>query len=160
MERKRHWRHGITGAGFIEKDDSGLFLCPHCGLGFKSRNGLGQHISYKHHKIRISSFSISPPWNKDQKIGFRKETLEKLHNGELNPVNSKRVIKRFLVERDGEKCSTCGLETWLGNTIIFDIDHIDGNRNNNLPENWRLLCPNCHRQTPTWGNKKSQWTTS
>lgn len=37
--------------------------------------------------------------------------------------------------------------------MTMDIDHIDGDHRNNKPENLRLLCPNCHRQTSTWGKK-------
>jgi len=35
----------------------------------------------------------------------------------------------------------------------LDLDHIDGNRENNLDENLRLLCPTCHAQTPTYKGK-------
>jgi hypothetical protein len=27
----------------------------------------------------------------------------------------------------------------------LDVDHIDGNKENNNPENFRTLCANCHR---------------
>ncbi len=67
---------------------------------------------------------------------------------------SASAILRYLSERDGYKCSGCQIGEWLGEKIILDVDHIDGNRKNNLPLNLRLLCPNCHRMTPTWGNKK------
>jgi hypothetical protein len=30
---------------------------------------------------------------------------------------------------------------------------IDGDANNNLPSNLRLICKNCHALTPTFGNK-------
>ena len=42
---------------------------------------------------------------------------------------------------------------WNNKPLSFHLDHIDGNRNNNQRSNLRLLCPNCHSQTPTWGVK-------
>lgn len=68
-------------------------------------------------------------------------------------VGVKSSIVRYLKERDGLKCSICNLYEWCGDKIPLDIDHIDGDFRNNFPDNLRFLCPNCHRQTPTWGNK-------
>lgn len=67
--------------------------------------------------------------------------------------NSPAMIK-FLTERDGYKCSCCGVSEWQGKELSLDVDHTDGNNKNDHPSNLRFLCPNCHRQTPTWGNKK------
>ncbi len=36
----------------------------------------------------------------------------------------------------------------------MELDHIDGDNKNNLKENLRLLCPNCHAKTPTWRKRK------
>ena len=36
----------------------------------------------------------------------------------------------------------------------LDVDHIDGNRNNSLPENLQTLCANCHRLKTKLQNKK------
>jgi hypothetical protein len=66
-----------------------------------------------------------------------------------------KLIKQKVFE---EKCYSCNLTEWLGNKIPLELEHIDGNRRNNLLENLTLLCPNCHALTPTYrgrnkGNK-------
>jgi hypothetical protein len=38
----------------------------------------------------------------------------------------------------------------MGNPIVLEIDHIDGNNQNHSLDNLRYLCPNCHSQTSTW----------
>ncbi|MFA6159158.1 MAG: HNH endonuclease signature motif containing protein [Candidatus Paceibacterota bacterium] len=39
--------------------------------------------------------------------------------------------------------------------LTLEIDHIDGNPENNEKENLRLLCPNCHSQTSTYRGKNA-----
>ena len=41
-----------------------------------------------------------------------------------------------------------------GKKITLQLDHIDGDNNNNKLENLRFLCPNCHSQTETHSVKK------
>ena len=52
------------------------------------------------------------------------------------------------------QCQSCGLKKWMGTTCPLELDHIDGDHNNNNIFNLRLLCPNCHAQTSTYRNKK------
>lgn len=61
----------------------------------------------------------------------------------------KVVIRRYLIEQNGYHCARCGIDEWHGNTIILEVDHVDGNSDNNDITNLRLLCPNCHSQTET-----------
>ena len=56
----------------------------------------------------------------------------------------------------GEKCEVNGL--WLEEEITLQVDHIDGDGWNNLRENLRFLCPNCHSQTLNFGGKKNRST--
>ena len=63
-------------------------------------------------------------------------------------------VKKYLIEKFGEKCFECGLgNTWQNKVLVLQLDHIDGNSDNNFPSNLRLLCPNCHTQTDTYGSK-------
>jgi hypothetical protein len=91
--------------------------------------------------------------NCQQEFKWITETKPAIENGTKN-LNNFRALLKYVTERDGYKCNTCNLTHWLDNPISLDLDHIDGSNKNNHPSNLRLLCPNCHRQTPTWGNKK------
>ena len=59
----------------------------------------------------------------------------------------RRLIEAGLFE---PICSDCGLSTWQNANIPLELDHRDGDRTNNLIENLRLLCPNCHALTPNY----------
>lgn len=50
-------------------------------------------------------------------------------------------------------CESCGGVEWLGKPIPLEVDHINGDRRDNQLENLRILCPNCHAQTPTYKTK-------
>lgn len=50
----------------------------------------------------------------------------------------------------GNCCTSCGFIAV--NACQLDIDHIDGNHNNNDPNNLQILCANCHR-LKTWKNQ-------
>lgn len=70
-----------------------------------------------------------------------------------NSNASLKVIKKWLIQNRGHKCELCGITEWNGKPISLEMDHIDGNHNNNEESNLRLLCPNCHSQTDTFRGK-------
>lgn len=78
-------------------------------------------------------------------------TVPKLIEGSCSTSSS---MHRFLEERDGRGCSSCKNTQWNNLPIPLDIEHIDGNPQNNKVDNLTYLCPNCHRQTDTWGNSR------
>ncbi|MEZ0227845.1 MAG: HNH endonuclease, partial [Planctomycetota bacterium] len=64
-----------------------------------------------------------------------------------------RLVKRFVVRRDGHRCAICLLETWQGQAIPLVLDHIDGDSTNRSTANLRLVCGNCDMQLPTYKSK-------
>jgi 5-methylcytosine-specific restriction endonuclease McrA len=64
---------------------------------------------------------------------------------------SSSLRKRLLNEGIKDHvCEMCGLKEWNGIPIALELDHVNGDRDNNELNNLRMLCPNCHAQTPTW----------
>lgn len=68
----------------------------------------------------------------------------------LEDAESDRVRKRIIIDERGHQCENCGLTEWLGQEIPIELDHIDGNPDNNDSSNLRLICPNCHALTETY----------
>ena len=80
--------------------------------------------------------------------------LEYLKNSK--DVQSNKVRIKLLKEGYKEhKCECCGNTEWLGQKIPLELHHIDGNRNNNVIDNFQLLCPNCHAFTDSYRGKNS-----
>lgn len=58
--------------------------------------------------------------------------------------------KALLIQERGHQCEECGNESWGTVPIPLELEHIDGDNKNNVKENLKLLCCNCHALTPTW----------
>jgi hypothetical protein len=64
-----------------------------------------------------------------------------------------RRIKEYLIDTRGNKCYNCEITEWNNKSIVMDLEHIDGNSENNHIDNLALICPNCHSQTNTYKNR-------
>ncbi len=81
---------------------------------------------------------------------YRKKqyTLSVEKNGKFPNLTSDsgarvRLVKRYLIEKNGHKCSICGGTKWFNNLMPLWVDHIDGQGDNWEISNIRLVCPNC-----------------
>lgn len=71
-----------------------------------------------------------------------------------NGTNDSAMLKKLLFENGilQNVCSICGqLPIHNGRDLVLQLDHINGIHNDNRINNLRILCPNCHTQTPTYG---------
>lgn len=67
----------------------------------------------------------------------------------ISTKSTSRYIKKYLIEKYGECCSVCGWNErhLITKNVPIEMDHIDGNAENNTESNLRLICPNCHSLT-------------
>lgn len=73
-----------------------------------------------------------------------------------NSEYTRTIRDRYLQLNPEYKCQICGITQWMEKPIALHVDHINGIHNDNRVENLRLLCPNCHQQTDTWGNSNKR----
>lgn len=104
--------------------------------------------------IDTSHFKTSNPYNIGVKIEAEKILVYNRNSGKReSTARLRRAL--FQIGKDLSCCSVCGQSNiWNGIVLTMQIDHIDGIRINNLPDNLRVLCPNCHTQTSTFGYKQ------
>ena len=89
--------------------------------------------------------------------GIRKVPIEEYLQNKKQ-IQSYKLKIRLLEENILDTvCSKCGNRYWLGNPIMLELHHIDGNKDNNNLNNLELLCPNCHAYTDTYksNNRKN-----
>jgi len=78
--------------------------------------------------------------------------FNKIENGDTKQYEGR--YKKYLIHIHGDKCMECGwasVNKTTGNVPI-EMDHVDGNSENNSLTNLKLLCPNCHSLTSTYGS--------
>jgi len=99
----------------------------------------------KRRKDRIGQFSIK------NKIPLDEIMVENSSYG-TNHLK-KRILDEKMLDYACEKCKNNG--NWLGNKLVLQLEHKNGNSKDHRLDNLCFLCPNCHTQTSTYAGKNS-----
>lgn len=114
--------------------------------------------SNKNRKITKYCVMCDNPLKKSSKFCSRKcNTTHKKQIKDQEVIDGKSTAnraKKFLIEKYGNICLSpqCAWD-FDKISINIEIEHIDGNSENNNLDNLTLLCPNCHSLTPTYKAK-------
>jgi 5-methylcytosine-specific restriction endonuclease McrA len=127
-------------------------------LGIKPAGG-----SHSHLRKRILREGMSTDHFQAHNIGRPPINRKRWHETLVidrtrkNPVAA-RQLRRALVESGRPyQCETCGnTGHWNNRVLVLEVDHKNGDRQNNLPENLEFACPNCHSQTRGFGGRKQK----
>lgn len=154
------------GSGHDGLYGSGRFCSSSCSRSFstsKKRSEINDKVSRKLTGRSNPGGGFKKGFDSNRKVFSRNELLancakaRKMRKSKYPrmtwsqlPMAEKR--RRVLAEQTG--ACLCGINSWLGNPLTLELDHINGVRTDNRRENLRVLCPNCHSQTPTYRRKK------
>ena len=150
-----------------------MYKCQ-CGKEFKNQRGLNAHQIA--HKDRPTRYAVSRKTIErvvhnclycNKEFNHSSGTMNKFCSNQCNAKyiwerNSIPKIEqglggnlhRYLRETRGDVCELCSqISVWNNKPLKLQLDHIDGHSDNNNLDNVRLLCPNCHTQTDTYGSK-------
>lgn len=95
--------------------------------------------------------------SKPKKEGAGKIPLDEILSG-LHPQYQTYKLKHRLYDAGikSNQCENCNTNSWNGQILECELDHVDGNRTNHKLENLKILCPNCHSQTSTFRFKRGR----
>lgn len=119
--------------------------CPTCGNSVPKENRRFCSNSCvtlpgaEHRNLRYEDYIAQ--WKRGKVSGLRGGTSLSMH------------IRRYLFEQRGPQCWVCNWSQVnpVTGRVPLHVDHIDGCWGHNHESNLRLLCPNCHSLTPTYG---------
>lgn len=122
-------------------------ICEGCGQEFSSSGKIPRRFCCSKCAVDVRR-DISNPSSRSR-VYKKKSWNEKVFERPFDELSWDYKRVRVIIEQNST-CSKCNNDSWLGCQIALEIDHIDGDVNNNTRSNLTALCPNCHATTNTF----------
>lgn len=124
-------------------------------LGLKIAGGTHSHIVRRLKKFQIDTSHFTGQGHLKGCQSNNRLTADEVFSQSFDRRPNASRLRRALIESGVKyRCVKCKNEgVWNGEPLTLHVDHKDGDWQNNQRENLRFMCPNCHSQTKTFGNK-------
>lgn len=118
-------------------------------LGIRVAGGSHHHYGKRVKSLGLDTSHFLGQGHAKNKQSFNRKTADDilvvLPEGSPRPKRH-QLLRAMLEKNVVYRCKLCSTSRWNGLYLTLHINHIDGNFLNNVLDNLRFLCPNCHSQ--------------